>query len=73
MNSLRNIALLLIFGKPLIVYLGIVTFLSFASTAIIGRLIIKGKRIPLKNHLWLARISIILAVIHGLFAISIYL
>ncbi len=71
---LRNIALFLVFGKPLIIYLGILTALSFLFTASIGFMNFKGlaHRIPFRWHPRMAVISIILALIHGLLGISIY-
>jgi len=45
---LSSIAYYPILGKPLILYLGIVTLLSFIITATIGLMIYKGKKIPLK-------------------------
>lgn len=70
MNNLRAIALFMILGKPLVVYLGIIVLIGFLITATIGMLILKGKTIPLKYHFLLAKISIALAVIHGLLAYS---
>lgn len=70
---LQNITYFLIFGKPLIMYLGILTLLSFLITALIGLLIIKGiGKIPFRLHLIMAVISIILAIIHGTLGILIY-
>lgn len=70
---LLDISYYLIFGKPLIFYLGILTFFSFLFTALIGLLNWKGIRIiPFKWHPRMAVISITLAVIHGLLAILAY-
>jgi len=70
---LQNITYFLIFGKPLIMYLGIITLLSFLATATIGVLIIKGiGKIPFKLHMTMALISIVLAIIHGVLGILIY-
>jgi hypothetical protein len=63
----------LIFGKPLIMYLGILTYLCLISTAIIGYLSFKGiTTIPFRWHPRLALAAIILATIHALFGLSIY-
>lgn len=72
---LANIAYLSIFGKPLIFYLGILTFLSFLFTAFIAVLNVrfKNQKIPFKWHRRMAAVSFILAFIHGLLAISVYL
>jgi hypothetical protein len=66
----RYIAYFPIFGWPLIVYLGILTFLSFLTTAIVGFSIYKGwLRVPIKTHLILAITSLTLATIHGFLGI----
>jgi len=72
MDHVRNLALFPILGKPLVVYLGLLTFAGFLTTATLGVLILKGKRIPLNNHLLLAKISITIAVIHGFMAFSLF-
>lgn len=70
---LRNISYFLIFGKPLIMYMGILTLLSFLFTALIAFLNHKGiHKIPFKWHPKLAAISITLAIIHGLMGILSY-
>ncbi|MCL5433329.1 MAG: hypothetical protein M1524_04430 [Patescibacteria group bacterium] len=62
-----------IFGKPLIMYLGIITFLSFLFTAFISISNRRGKRwIAFKWHPRMAIVSIGLAFIHGLFGLSAY-
>ena len=62
----RNIAYFLIFGKPLIMYLGLLTLLSFLCTAYIGYSNFKGNSIiPLKWHFRIAACSFTLAFIHG--------
>ena len=71
---LEDIAYYLILGKPIIFYLGIITFLSFLSTAIIGLLNFKGiKTIPFKWHPRMAVLSICLAIIHASLGIIAYL
>ena len=70
---LNEIAYFQIFGKPLIMYLGITTLLLFLLTAVIGVLILRGKtRIPFKWHKRLAIIAIIFALIHGSLGILAY-
>lgn len=62
-----------IFGKPLILYLGIVTLTAFIITALIGISIHEGLRnIKFKWHPTMAGISISLAVIHGALGILAY-
>lgn len=70
---LSSLAYLPIFGKPLILYLGVITISSFIITAFIGLMIFRGKKIPFKLHPTMAIISIILGLTHGTLAISIYL
>lgn len=63
----------MVFGKPLIMYLGILTFTAFSLTATVGFLNFKGiHKIPFKWHPRLAIISIALALIHGLLGILAY-
>jgi len=72
-NMLENISYYLIFGKPLIMYGGILTLLSFLFTASISILNKKGiNKIPFKWHPRMAIISIALAMIHGFLAIMHY-
>jgi hypothetical protein len=69
----RNITYFLIFGKPLIMYGGILTLSSFLFTALIGFLNYHGiRKIPFKWHPVMAAISITLAIIHGLLGILAY-
>ncbi len=68
---LNNITFYLILGKPLIMYLGILTFLSLITTAIIGYFLKIGK-IKIKYHLLAVIITITLAIIHGLLGILLY-
>ena len=70
---LREITYYMIFGKPLIMYMGIITFLSFSVTFTIGLLNYKGiKIIPFKWHPVFAVISITLALLHGIAGILAY-
>jgi hypothetical protein len=70
---IQYIAYTLILGKPLIMYLGILTYISFIFTATVGYLNFKGKTvIPFKWHPRLATISIILATLHAILGLSAY-
>lgn len=70
---LRNISYFLIFGKPFIMWLGVLVLSSFLFTALIGFLNFKGiRKIPFKWHPRMATISIILAIIHGALGILAY-
>lgn len=69
----REITYYLIFGKPLIMYIGILTLMSFLATATIGYLIHHGNQtISFKWHPRMAVFSIIFAIIHGLLGILAY-
>jgi len=60
-------------GKPLIMYAGILTLLFFLTTAYIGMRVLKPKRgIPFKYHLFMARASIVIALVHAAFGLSLY-
>lgn len=63
---LANIAYYPVFGKPLILYWGVLTLTSFLLTALIGFLNYRGiHKIPFRWHLRLAILSISLGIIHG--------
>ena len=70
-KMLQNITYYMIFGKPLIVYLGLITFLCLLTTAILGFLALKGKA-KMSYHKVFAAITIILGLIHGFFGIMAY-
>ncbi|NMC35975.1 hypothetical protein GYA49_02920 [Candidatus Beckwithbacteria bacterium] len=70
---LTQITFFLILGKPLIMYLGIITLLLLILTASIPTLQKKGiKFLPFKYHSTLARITIGLAIVHGVLGLGIY-
>jgi len=72
-TEIRNISYFLIFGKPLILYGGILTLLSFLFTALISILNSKGNHtISFAWHKRIAIISICLGIIHGLMGILSY-
>lgn len=69
---IHNIALILFLGKPLVMYGGILTFLLLLFTATVGFLNFKGiSVIPFKWHPRLAILTIIIAIIHAIFGLSI--
>ena len=72
---IKNVGYVLIFGLPLIFYLGIITLLSFLFTASISILNVEFNihKIPFKWHPRMAKVSIALALIHGLLSILLYL
>ncbi|MFA6461812.1 MAG: hypothetical protein WCV90_06110 [Candidatus Woesearchaeota archaeon] len=69
---LNYISYHLIFGKPVMMYLGILVFSSFLTTAIIGYLIHHGKNIDIQWHLRMVIVSFCLAAIHGTLGILAY-
>jgi len=69
---ISKIALTLFLGFPLVMYSGILTFLMILFTATVGLLNFKGIFIiPFKWHPKLAVITIIIAMIHAFFGLSI--
>lgn len=55
-----------VFGKPLIMYLGIITLLCMLITAAIAIITMKGiRKWPVGWHVWGARITILLALVHA--------
>ena len=71
---ISNFAYQTFLGLPLVAYGGIITLILFSTVAYIGMSLKSGKsKIPYKFHPILAKIAIALAIIHALFALSIYL
>ncbi|MBL7052084.1 MAG: hypothetical protein ISS01_03250 [Nanoarchaeota archaeon] len=63
---IRDIAYYTILGKPVVIYLGILTYLSLITTITIIVLNKKGyKTIPFKWHPRFAILTLILATIHA--------
>jgi hypothetical protein len=70
---IHNIALVLFLGQPLVMYGGILTLLLLIFTAVVGILNFKGiNTIPFRWHPRLALTTIIVAVIHAIFGMSIF-
>jgi hypothetical protein len=71
---IHNLALSLFLGQPLVMYGGIFTFLLLLFTATVGALNFKGiVVIPFKWHPRLAIITIVVAIVHAIFGLSILL
>jgi dolichyl-phosphate-mannose--protein O-mannosyl transferase len=69
----QEISYTLIFGKPLILYLGVATILLFFLTAAIAILDRRGiHTIPFRWHPRCAVIAICVALIHGMLGILAY-
>jgi hypothetical protein len=63
---ITNPGQIIIFGLPVYFYLGIITFIALISTATLGMLYVKGKYgVQFSWHMNLAKITIIIAIIHG--------
>ena len=70
---IRDLAYVLILGKPLIMYGGILTFILLIFTATVGALNFKAIYIiPFKWHPRLAIATIIVAIIHAIMGLSAY-
>jgi len=55
----------------MIITAGIILFICLVGTAVLGYMIIKGKgNIPLSWHMNLARLTIVIALIHGFLAMA---
>ena len=69
---IHQIAIYTLFGLPLVVYGGIMTFISFLFTATIGFTNYRNIRfVSFKWHPIMVIISFVLAMIHMIFAFSI--
>ncbi|MDO9034047.1 MAG: hypothetical protein Q7U51_02445 [Methanoregula sp.] len=69
----QDISYALIFGKPFILYLGVLTLLAFIFTAAIALLNSKGIRIiPFKWHPHCAVIALCIALVHGALGLLAY-
>jgi hypothetical protein len=70
---LEEISYYPVFGIPLIVYGGILTLVSLLITAAIMVLNKRGiTKISIKWHHWMATVTVVLGLIHGLLAILAY-
>ena len=73
--SIASIAYMPVMGLPLVVVLGIVLFISLCITASIAVLKRRGglENVPFTWHFRMARISILIALLHGFLGISVYI
>jgi len=61
------VAQIVILGVPLAFFLGAATIIALLATATLGMLVLKeGSNVPFSWHLNIARLTIALALIHGL-------
>lgn len=69
-----SIALYKIFGLPVIAYGGMFTMLLLLIAAILGTMVLKGNtKISVKCHVNLARIALILGIVHGIVGVMLFL
>jgi fumarate reductase subunit C len=74
MEPIRDIALIDIAGYPLVVYMGILTLLSLLSTAAYGYLLMKNKiKGTIWNHMRIATVTIVIALLHATLALSLFI
>ncbi|MBN1195019.1 MAG: hypothetical protein JXA08_06705 [Methanomicrobiaceae archaeon] len=63
-----------VFGLPFLVIMGIITLLCFCVTAAIAAMNRRGIRtIPIRWHFTMAKISIALALFHGVLGLSVHI
>jgi len=75
MSILQGIAYAEILGRPLIFYLGLVTYALLLATVTLQTLRLRVRRlrsIPRRLHHALGLLSLGIATLHGLFSLSIY-
>jgi hypothetical protein len=61
------VAQIVILGLPLAIWLGAATLLALVATAVLGTLIMKGEsKVPFSWHVNLARLTVLVAILHGL-------
>jgi hypothetical protein len=72
--SLQAIAYTPILGRPLILWAGLTTLILLISTATVGALNMRGiTTIPLVWHFRLAKLTILLALAHGILGLLLYI
>jgi len=70
---IHTLAYTLFFGKPLIMYGGLITFAMLLFTATVGALNFKGITvIPFRWHPRLAILTIIFAIFHAFLGLSVF-
>ena len=65
------IAVPIIFGKPLVFWLGLITGMLLISTAYVGVLTLKGKT-KFQNHLYMVYALALAALVHVIIAVLMY-
>ncbi|MFA5024760.1 MAG: hypothetical protein WC523_07485 [Patescibacteria group bacterium] len=70
---IQTIALISILGKPLFMYLGLLTFVLLLAAATVGRLNFKGNTtIPFKWHPRLVVLAMTVGIIHMILGLSVF-
>jgi len=65
------LASITVFGLPLAIVFGIITFVCLLVTALLGYLVLKGKyNIPFAWHMRMAAATIIVAIVHIVLVIA---
>jgi len=68
-----TIALISILGKPLFIYLGLLTFVLLLAAAMVGRLNLKGNTaIPFKWHPRLVILAMTAGIIHMILGLAVF-
>jgi len=69
----EEVSYYMILGKPLLMYLGVLTLFFLLVTASIAVLNKRGiAKIPIQWHFRMAKLTILLALVHGLFGVLAY-
>jgi hypothetical protein len=70
---ITSLSHIVVFGLPLALWFGIITFICLFTTAILGILVLKGLyNIPFAWHMRMAAVTIFFAVIHVILVILQY-
>ena len=73
MSALTDIALTMIAGFPVVVWLGLATITLLISTAAYGYGLMKGRiKGSIRNHQAIAAVTIAFALVHAVLALSIF-
>ena len=73
-DMIGQIAYFPVLGRPLIMWLGVVTLLCLFFTATIAFLNKRRiRKIPMKYHPLMAKITLVIALIHGLLGLLLYI
>ena len=68
---IQEIASMLVFGKPLFLWAGLITMICLISTFVSGLLVMRGKT-KFKYHKMLAYTTLAVGTVHGILVISVF-